>query len=1004
MKTSYRVVARVMLTAVGAWGQVALLSQVSALAEAVRAPDVQDTPYAVVERGPHHRVWQRVVYEPTPFGTRVPRVHQYNELATGMHFRSATGEWVESKEEFELMPGKAVARQGQHSVSLNYNLNSAGAVEMQTPDGKLLRSHVLGFSYYDTASGQSVLIAEVKDCEGRVAGNQVIYADAFTDFKADVRYTYTKAGFEQDVVLREQPPGPEAYGLDPATTRLQVLTEFMNPPQPVKRAGAIKERDGREMVDEYLDFGVMEMWQGKAFMLGSSESAKEIPVGKQWLKLEGRDFLVEEVGVTEISQELQRLPAVQGASVKPAAGSQLHVVSRQRLIPAAPSNKADPGEMRLADLPPTSSGLVLDYQTINGSQSNYTFKGGTTYYISSIVNLNGTNVLEGNTVVKYAVGFTSLNVLGQLRWETDAYRPAILTAKDDDTVGERINGSTGSPNGYYAGYGFNFNAPTSPIEMKYTHVRYASTGILIFSGGAQTTHRVRNCQFWNVGTGVSAGGTTVELENVLFHRVGQKAIGGDSSSTVRGSHLTLHQVNKGLHQGAASFTNSLFVWVTNWPTAFTSVNNATNNDSSIFQTVGDGAHYLATDTYRNVGITNINPGLLADLRKKTTYPPMAYTNVTFSSAMIFPPQAQRDTDIPDLGYHYDPLDYNFGGCTANSNMTFTAGTAVGWFRTSSGWYHAGQGIRMKGNITVAFNGTATSPTYFARLNTVQEQDRTAGYGHGGIENWEQPYVPVVLGRFLRCTAMAGECFDGYFSDDYGPIRAEMTHSEFWSGSLHTYGDYMLYTNCLMWRLDRVGLDNGSANSSFTMRNCTLIGGRLYMNRNSSPPTPVSVRDCAFDGTTITVNDYYGNNQTYTDYDYNAYTNATIPFPLGGANDQKSVTFNWQTSWLGNYYLPSNSQLINAGSVASAASVSLYHFTTQTNQVNETDSPVDIGYHYVAVNNSGQPVDDDGDGIPDYIEDANGNGVVDFGETDWQNASDLGLKLIITSPRNGSMLP
>ena len=31
-----------------------------------------------------------------------------------------------------------------------------------------------------------------------------------------------------------------------------------------------------------------------------------------------------------------------------------------------------------------------------------------------------------------------------------------------------------------------------------------------------------------------------------------------------------------------------------------------------------------------------------------------------------------------MGYYYCPLDYVFGGVTVNSNVTFTAGTAVGW--------------------------------------------------------------------------------------------------------------------------------------------------------------------------------------------------------------------------------------------------------------------------------------------------------------------------------------
>ena len=74
------------------------------------------------------------------------------------------------------------------------------------------------------------------------------------------------------------------------------------------------------------------------------------------------------------------------------------------------------------------------------------------------------------------------------------------------------------------------------------------------------------------------------------------------------------------------------------------------------------------------------------------------------------------------------------------------------------------------------------------------------------------------------------------------------------------------------------------------------------------------------------------------------------------------------------------------------------------QIKETNSIVDISYHYVATDANGKPIDTDSDGTPDYIEDANGNGTVDSGETDWQSATDLGLKVIITRPRDGSTLP
>jgi hypothetical protein len=104
-----------------------------------------------------------------------------------------------------------------------------------------------------------------------------------------------------------------------------------------------------------------------------------------------------------------------------------------------------------------------------------------------------------------------------------------------------------------------------------------------------------------------------------------------------------------------------------------------------------------------------------------------------------------------------------------------------------------------------------------------------------------------------------------------------------------------------------------------------------------------------------------------------------------------TNYNWQTNWLGNYYLPSNSSLTNAGDVP-ASQVGLYHFTILTNQVPEGTNIVSIGYHYVAVDQYGNPLDSNGDGIPDYLEDANGDGIVDNGETNWALA-------ILTQPVN-----
>jgi len=72
-------------------------------------------------------------------------------------------------------------------------------------------------------------------------------------------------------------------------------------------------------------------------------------------------------------------------------------------------------------------------------------------------------------------------------------------------------------------------------------------------------------------------------------------------------------------------------------------------------------------------------------------------------------------------------------------------------------------------------------------------------------------------------------------------------------------------------------------------------------------------------------------------------------------------------------------------------VGLYQYTTQTNQTKEAFTPVDVGFHYVAVDGNGNPIDTNGDTIPDYLEDANGDGYADNGETDWM--------IMLTDPRN-----
>ena len=288
-------------------------------------------------RGPHHRIVDLQQDQLNPKKSNEAARRRYVVLQPGMHYWEGN-QWKESMELIEKEGTGAIARQGQYKVRFAPNLNTAGAIDLTMPGGTRLRSHVLGLSYYDAATRLSALIAEVKDSVGEILPpNRIIYRDVFEGLKADVRYTWRKGDFEQDVILRENPPGPETFGLNPETSRLEVLTEFVDAPKPVKLEKVLrKETDAQkqrqrlepDLVDETLGFGEMTMTHGRAFELEEEmpeywraalvaaglevvrELKPQVPVAKRWETLDGtRTFLIEAVELESVKVELRKLPA-----------------------------------------------------------------------------------------------------------------------------------------------------------------------------------------------------------------------------------------------------------------------------------------------------------------------------------------------------------------------------------------------------------------------------------------------------------------------------------------------------------------------------------------------------------------------------------------------------------------------------------------------------------------------------------------------------------------------
>jgi len=422
-----------------------------------------------------------------------------------------------------------------------------------------------------------------------------------------------------------------------------------------------------------------------------------------------------------------------------------------------------------------------------------------------------------------------------------------------------------------------------------------------------------------------------------------------------------------------------------------------SSPNPIYQTVGGGSYYLTNGSpYRNAGTTNIDTILLADLRTKTTYPPILYytPQIYFSSNLNLFPQTQRDTNANtvDLGYHYDPLDYLIGAIqVTNATITFNPGTAIGFFGTASYYY----GMLIGDNANFSSIGSPNNLIHIVGYNVVQEQNATNWItAIGGLIG---PFSTTASEVNCRFTDWSVPAQDAAYIETYSDILpVDLRDCQFRGGQLVSWGLTINLTNCLLERVN-CNIFQDDTNVPIVRNNLVYWGTFGF----SPTVTNSVVRDNLFDHTAIP--DYLGGAGITYVGGHNAFvTNCDTLDPVFPGDIILSNSIAYQTGPLGNYYQPTNSPLINAGSTT-ADQVGLYHYTVTTNEVVEGTNTVSIGYHYVALDQYGNPLDSNGDGIPDYLEDANGDGIYDFGDLgDWQNT--LYLKVLITRPQNGSTMP
>lgn len=957
----------------------------------------------------------------------------YIRLATGLNRWDDTQKsWVAAVPEFEeTEDGYFVARKTRTQLILPPDI-SAEPVDMLGPDGVRLISAPIGVAVVDLSTGGTALLGSLTSCRAeQVAPDTIVFRNCLAGgIRGDLIFHISLSGMEQFLVLREWIPSLADLEMEPAHVRVQLYTEFFDAPEPTGDAVILKRADGStlaqrawepDLTDRELVFGEStRMIPGRAFAAG--EQNLDAPVAKSYEAIGKRRVLVESCDYVDVAAWLEQLPVPDGAGGYKGVG-----LERGKLIPsnlpereaAKPRWASLPYEERFRDeafaalnpetlkaqdtgsyLASSGPGLVLDY-TISGTLPNYTLRGDTTYEVTAPVFLTETTTLEGGAVIKFPLGSAAMLVEGPFLCKTSAYRPAVFTAKDDDTVGEILEGSTGTVGiGYYGSYQLYFYNTGEAVDVHDVQLKHGYNG-LVFTGAF--THSVRHVQLIDCRYPLYLGGSmTLNAQNVLIENVkpSGRAVQGNASAVVNAQHLTVANVPAlyyGLSPANCTLWNSLIVdasSIQDYTRRGEDDNVETTGVSTVFESVGAGHHYLpAGSPYRNAGTDQIDADLLADLRTLTTSPPVVYENLTLSIPMEWRPRVDRDSAAatwgrPDLGYHYPPIDYAVSDLTVvqGGNLSVTPGVVIGVF--------GNHGIIAEDYAQVSLVGSALDRITVAHYTAIQEQSEAWGssqfsptmiYGppHNVISGHESPDVEL---RFVDTSVMGGRGNGVFFLNNWAAPKTLVARDcRFFGGYTYFAGHWDVPAQVEVCN----NLFRRSENKFYGWMNLTAYNN-LFFGGNSNQfscyitqPNTWTVKDNVFQDTCI------GGSASYIARGHNAYLGTVSPVPTGwgAAGDVTFSSFAYASGPLGEFY-QADTGLTDQGS-RTPADAQLYHYTAASDGVKEgldAVPHVDIGMHYVATEVStitGQPManDTDQDGKPDYREDANNNGSIETGETD-----------------------
>jgi Regulator of chromosome condensation (RCC1) repeat len=960
---------------------------------------------------------------------------------------ASSGRWMDTVAEFVPVKGGFLAARSPHQVAVANDPSLPGAIEVVTPDGRTLRSSPAAILMSDRASGRTVTLGRIRPAEPlQVAANVLIFPDCFDNFTADLRVTMRRDGMSCDVVLRAQAPDPAVFGFAAETTEITAASEWFDTrPTAVLPHVSTTVTDGAPS-DASLWFGDLLMEGGDCFLTDGRGGAvgAGTPVRREWrIGQDGRTILLEHTPYKAVAALFRGLPT--GAAPTPSQRAQAERLRQtadigipRRDRAGAPTWPRTHDGKRLAAAPPSDSptpivalagrpGVVIDYTYLN-TVANYTFDPYVTTWVTGPVNLSGNVGFSPGAVVKFSAGAgAGINIVSgsTVNWSAAPFRPFVATAVDDNSLGEVLPGSTGVPSGTYAGTalsfsGVNFNNQlvVSNLVVRYADIGVAATGYGDGNTGslvlrhAQVTHCKGAFKFQNANPPNAAA---YLVQNALVYSTNGSGFVFTNllNAQIFGEHLTidgppsLRSTQAGADGSSVVFVNSIIEYNASDINGVVLDHSFQHQiaDGPLFVTAGGGMHYLSQDqtgvnwTHIYGGAKYVASPLETELHLRATTKAPTVLSGGLSSDLTVTGGQNGDSLWPNLcGYHYwliDVLAANLA--VGNATLTLKAGGDFpNLFQPAVTLATASpSGVVLNSGATVTSRGHPDALNRFCWYAAVQEQPLgavDAGSMRKIFSLANSPAVPPTMTlQFVTYEPPADNINRRYLYYDAGWLYNSFSIRDaqfngvqlYISPSAAAVSETALWFNNVFFNCSvaAYAYDNGLRN--FSVRNNLVYGGSFYLY---SPGTvnrytfSWEVKDNLFanlnpGGSVV------GNTGC------NAYTapNATY----GGAGNFVNRTVNnFKNGPLGPWYYPPPTQvgadlgtLVDHGS-RTAGSAALYHYTTQPSGIKEFNSTVDIGFHYSPCIN-GVPCDFDNDGIPDVIEDANGDGVAQANEFNWQ---------------------